>query len=1125
MASGLQSYTATFSGDFASYVGGKVLNAVKSARQEKENQKKAEELGIEVPAEEKKGILKKALVYEFGGRKFDQTVGAFVKNKTNKQVSSKSTFSDKFSYTEQLKKPKSKKSTSVGASSPTGRTATKKKGSDGTSLVKGFGELSLSLEQLNNQVGSLVSVANKQLGATYRTSGGIAGIQKILAEQNNLQKQSIEDAKNARAEASIDQTKDVSGSSEYKSSFDQTPEWDDETGQKISPPESRSVAGGDEGGGGVLDTLGNAADIADTALDMGKSAKNIGKRGIGRGLTRAGAVVGGKKGAKIGSKIGSKFFGRGVGKAASTGVSKAASTGVSKAASKGVGKAASKGVGKAALKGVAKGVGKSVIKKIPIIGAIAGLGFGIQRAMEGDWLGAAGEVASGVASTVPVAGTGVSVGIDAALMGRDIAKESTQPQAEGGVVPLSSKIAQKTLPSLIPGLGAASAMSSMMGGGGDQDADKKASQLPFKAIGGAILSITDGFVKALGPVGGIVAPMIKQQISPLSRIFGMPSSLAKFGGIGGAALQSSPQAMKQGMDFMKKFMEGALEKLGIKPKKEEKTTTTGGGGGGGSSPAPTTDDTSTGDTGGGGGGAAPQLEPGKRFMTADEFAAKNVKETKIDAVQGARGSTKAVVAAGQSNLVPVKDAELGGTTDYYHDTFGQVYKVNQDTKKLQRVTQDELVAGIHQDLGRGLVQGGAKKYFFRKPDKNVVVSTLTSAPENSIELGSRKIVKTVSARGSNVKQLKQPSEDDKKKFGIDQIKSPFGAASTAVPQVQAAAGTSVITKLGDGSKLASAPSGRCVTGVLETMAVNNVPNPQGTGNDGNNPRGLASQLIKSYGWGSIPGLGEKINLKSPYGNVGANAMSFGQWKDAVKSNKIPSGAIVFTTRNSDWSGNTSGGHDAAIAKSGGKKLWSGHWQAQADGVGAVYGNASNKIIALTPGGQQIPYTGSTSGDDGESGSGSGQQSTDPMEALKQDVLGAITGAQQLSGVFSGKKWEEVKDMNQGKSFTDIFNPKQTPDSSAGSTTTPPTKINPSKGTAANVQPNQQTATAPSKPETDRRTSPNSSTLASAVAGRPSAIIPLPIPPAPSGGAGSYHVKSSDFGTAENLRPQFASYLG
>ena len=52
MASGLQSYTATFSGDFASYVGGKVLNAVKSARQEKENQKKAEELGIEVPAEE-----------------------------------------------------------------------------------------------------------------------------------------------------------------------------------------------------------------------------------------------------------------------------------------------------------------------------------------------------------------------------------------------------------------------------------------------------------------------------------------------------------------------------------------------------------------------------------------------------------------------------------------------------------------------------------------------------------------------------------------------------------------------------------------------------------------------------------------------------------------------------------------------------------------------------------------------------------------------------------------------------------------------------------------------------------------------------------------------------------------
>lgn len=63
---------------------------------------------------------------------------------------------------------------------------------------------------------------------------------------------------------------------------------------------------------------------------------------------------------------------------------------------------------------------KSLAKKIPIVGAAAGLGFGAERIMkEGDWLGGAGEVASGLASTIPFVGTAASVGIDAALLARD----------------------------------------------------------------------------------------------------------------------------------------------------------------------------------------------------------------------------------------------------------------------------------------------------------------------------------------------------------------------------------------------------------------------------------------------------------------------------------------------------------------------------------------------------------------------------------------------------------------------------------------------------------------------------------------------------------------------------------
>ena len=94
------------------------------------------------------------------------------------------------------------------------------------------------------------------------------------------------------------------------------------------------------------------------------------------------------------------------------------------------GKIAAKIGGKTIAKAVGKGVGKSLIKKVPLLGAVAGVAFGIERAMKGDWLGAIGEVASGVASTVPGVGTAVSTGIDAALIAKDVAGAET-----GGEIP------------------------------------------------------------------------------------------------------------------------------------------------------------------------------------------------------------------------------------------------------------------------------------------------------------------------------------------------------------------------------------------------------------------------------------------------------------------------------------------------------------------------------------------------------------------------------------------------------------------------------------------------------------------------------------------------------------------
>ena len=94
-----------------------------------------------------------------------------------------------------------------------------------------------------------------------------------------------------------------------------------------------------------------------------------------------------------------------------------------KAAEKG-GTAAAETVAKTGAKTAAKTAGKTVLKsalkKIPIIGALAGLGFGAQRALSGDLTGAGLEVASGLAGTLPGLGTAASVGIDAGLAARDM---------------------------------------------------------------------------------------------------------------------------------------------------------------------------------------------------------------------------------------------------------------------------------------------------------------------------------------------------------------------------------------------------------------------------------------------------------------------------------------------------------------------------------------------------------------------------------------------------------------------------------------------------------------------------------------------------------------------------------
>ena len=81
-----------------------------------------------------------------------------------------------------------------------------------------------------------------------------------------------------------------------------------------------------------------------------------------------------------------------------------------------------RGLAKKAAKVGIKGVSGSLAKKIPLLGLGVGSLFAINRLMQNppDWTGALLELASGGASMFPGVGTAASVGIDAALMAKDL---------------------------------------------------------------------------------------------------------------------------------------------------------------------------------------------------------------------------------------------------------------------------------------------------------------------------------------------------------------------------------------------------------------------------------------------------------------------------------------------------------------------------------------------------------------------------------------------------------------------------------------------------------------------------------------------------------------------------------
>lgn len=151
------------------------------------------------------------------------------------------------------------------------------------------------------------------------------------------------------------------------------------TAERFAADNARRAAARTAGGvgvGGVAGSLmgGGAADAASHSSALSRATGNAGS------ATRAGGMFG-----RAGGRAAARAGGRGL-----------------------------LGIG-------SKGLLKTGAKKLPFgLGLLAGIGFGAQRALSGDFVGAGLEVASGAASFLPGLGTAASFGIDGALMARDM---------------------------------------------------------------------------------------------------------------------------------------------------------------------------------------------------------------------------------------------------------------------------------------------------------------------------------------------------------------------------------------------------------------------------------------------------------------------------------------------------------------------------------------------------------------------------------------------------------------------------------------------------------------------------------------------------------------------------------
>jgi hypothetical protein len=237
----------------------------------------------------------------------------------------------------------------------------------------------------------------------------------ILAKLYNLLKKSYEDKKlESELNEDFAQERKIENEARHKELINAL------LGLKITKDMLASPA---EDGGGLL---GGIAAVVGTEVGgklLTKGGKKVAEKVAARSVTKGAEKVAAKVATKTAQQIATeavKKYGKNVVIEESQLLDKAGNPLRGAARNARIRKLTAESALKIAEKQGGKSVAKFLVKKIPFVGLVAGLGFGIQRALEGDFTGAGLEVGSGVASIFPGIGTAASIAIDVGLAGRDL---------------------------------------------------------------------------------------------------------------------------------------------------------------------------------------------------------------------------------------------------------------------------------------------------------------------------------------------------------------------------------------------------------------------------------------------------------------------------------------------------------------------------------------------------------------------------------------------------------------------------------------------------------------------------------------------------------------------------------